>query len=238
MVHGPFHSVAYWGWLEEGSFRWSALQLIQDGRYGRHLGFGFCRIEDKCLVDWSDFSVAYLRWLEELGSFRHVRWSAPPLIQDGCQAILDLVSIDLMTNAWVVWSDFMVALWGWLEEGSFRWPSPPLNQHGLSGSSFRWFSDQILGRLVRFFMALWGDWRKIPFYDQLHCSFKMAATSAILNLDSVDFLTYAWVDWSNFFCGLLGVTAGRFPSSIFTIFNLIFHTHRQLPTQEHMPRLA
>jgi hypothetical protein len=31
------------------------------------------------LVDWSDFSVAQWRWLEE-GFFR---WSAPPLIQDG-----------------------------------------------------------------------------------------------------------------------------------------------------------
>jgi hypothetical protein len=32
-------------------------------------------------VDWSDFSAAYWGRLEE-GSFR---WSAPPLIQDGCQ---------------------------------------------------------------------------------------------------------------------------------------------------------
>jgi hypothetical protein len=35
--------VAYLGWLEEGSFLWSAPLLIQDGRYGTHLGFGFRR---------------------------------------------------------------------------------------------------------------------------------------------------------------------------------------------------
>jgi hypothetical protein len=27
-------------------------------------------------------------------------------------AILDLVSIDFLTNAWVDWSDFLVAHWG------------------------------------------------------------------------------------------------------------------------------
>jgi hypothetical protein len=42
-------SVAYWGWLEEGSFRWSAPPLIQDGHYGSHLGFGFRRLQDKRL---------------------------------------------------------------------------------------------------------------------------------------------------------------------------------------------
>jgi hypothetical protein len=34
-------------------------------------------------------------------------------------AILDLVSIDFLTNAWVDWSDFLVAHWRCLEEGSF-----------------------------------------------------------------------------------------------------------------------
>jgi hypothetical protein len=42
-------SVAHCGWVEEDSFRWSAPPLIQDGRYGRHLGFGFRRLEDKRL---------------------------------------------------------------------------------------------------------------------------------------------------------------------------------------------
>jgi hypothetical protein len=34
--------------------------------------------------------------------------------------ILDLVSIDFMTNVWVDWSVFLVAHWGCLVEGSFR----------------------------------------------------------------------------------------------------------------------
>jgi hypothetical protein len=59
-------------------------------------------------------------------------------------AILDLVSIDFLTNAW---SDFLV--------------------------------------------AHWGDWRKVPFDDQLRHSSKMAT---ILDLVSVDYSTNAWVD--------------------------------------------
>jgi hypothetical protein len=57
-------SVAHWGWLEEGSFRWSVPSLIQDGH---HLGFP--------LLFWptlgstgQDFLVAHWGWLEE-GSF-------------------------------------------------------------------------------------------------------------------------------------------------------------------------
>jgi hypothetical protein len=39
--------VAYWGWLmEEGSCRWPAPPLIQDGC---HLGFGFCQLSNKHL---------------------------------------------------------------------------------------------------------------------------------------------------------------------------------------------
>jgi hypothetical protein len=45
----------------------------------------------------------------------------------------------------------------------------------------------------------------------------MAATAAILDLVSVDYLTNACVDWSQFFCGLLGVTGGRFLSMTSTI---------------------
>jgi hypothetical protein len=33
-------------------------------------------------------------------------------------ASLDLFSFDFLTYAWVDWSDFFVAYWGWLEEGS------------------------------------------------------------------------------------------------------------------------
>jgi hypothetical protein len=43
-------------------------------------------------------------------------------------AILDLFSVDYLTNAWVDWSDFFVAYWGRLEEGSSRRPAPPLIQ--------------------------------------------------------------------------------------------------------------
>jgi hypothetical protein len=31
----------------------------------------------------------------------------------------------------------------------------------------------------------------------------MAVTATIFDLVSVDLLTYVWVDWSDFFCGLL-----------------------------------
>jgi hypothetical protein len=47
-------------------------------------------------------------------------------------------------------------------------------------------------------MAYWGDWRKVSFEGQRRRSFKMAATVAILDLVSVDYLTNAWVDWSDF----------------------------------------
>jgi hypothetical protein len=72
-------SVACWGWLAEGSFRYSSLPLIQGGRYGQHLGSGFRWLSDKCLGLLVQFFVAYWGRLEE-GSFP---WPAPPLIQDG-----------------------------------------------------------------------------------------------------------------------------------------------------------
>jgi hypothetical protein len=43
-----------------------------------------------------------------------------------------------------------------------------------------------------------GDYRKLPFDDQLRRSSKMAAMATILDLVSIDFLTNAWVDWFNF----------------------------------------
>jgi hypothetical protein len=54
-----------------------------------------------------------------------------------------------------------------------------------TGPIFLWF----IGR----------DWRKVPVNDQHLRSFKMAAVAAILDLISVDYLTNAWVDWSDFF---------------------------------------
>jgi hypothetical protein len=117
-------------------------------------------------------------------------------------AILDLVSVDYRTNAWVDWSDFSVAHWGWLEEGSFRWSAPPHIQDGRYGRhlgfGFHWWEDKCLDRLIWFFLRLiGGDYRKVPFDDQLCRSSKMAATAAILDLVSVDFVTVC-VDWSDF----------------------------------------
>jgi hypothetical protein len=41
--------LAYWGRLEEGAFQWPVPLLIHDGRYGSHLGLGFCRLFDEPL---------------------------------------------------------------------------------------------------------------------------------------------------------------------------------------------
>jgi hypothetical protein len=49
-----------------------------------------------------------------------------------------------------------------------------------------------------FMWLIGGDYRKVPFNDQLCHSSKMAAMPAILDLVSIDFLTNAWVDWSDF----------------------------------------
>jgi hypothetical protein len=65
-------------------------------------------------------------------------------------------------------------------------------------------------------ICLWligGDWRKVPFVDQRHRSFKMATMGPILDLVSFDCLTNASVDKHlgrlvQFFCGLLGLTGG------------------------------
>jgi hypothetical protein len=86
-----------------------------------------------------------------------------------------------------------------------------------------------------FLWLIGGDWRKVPFDDQCRRSSNMAAKAAILDLVSVDYLTNACVDWSNFFCGSLG-------SSIFTIFHfslsLIFHPTDNFPLGGHMPCFA
>jgi hypothetical protein len=76
-------SVAYWGWLGEGSFRWSAPPLIQDGHYSLHLGFDFRRLEDKRLGRWIRFFCGLLgvtrgRFLSMISSAAHPRW--PPLV--------------------------------------------------------------------------------------------------------------------------------------------------------------
>jgi hypothetical protein len=98
--------MAYWGWLEEGSFRWSAQPLIEDGR---HLGFGFRRLSDKRLGWLVRIFVAYRGWLAKVPfddkchrSF-NMAATAP---------IMDLISIHYLTNASVDWSDFFGSLLG------------------------------------------------------------------------------------------------------------------------------
>jgi hypothetical protein len=49
-----------------------------------------------------------------------------------------------------------------------------------------------------------GDWRKVSFDDQRRRSFKMAATAAILDFVSVDYLANARVDWSDLFVAYWG----------------------------------
>jgi hypothetical protein len=51
---------------------------------------------------------------------------------------------------------------------------------------------------VIFWWLIGGNWRKVPFIDQLRHSSKMAAMAAILDLVSIDFLTNACVDRSDF----------------------------------------
>jgi hypothetical protein len=58
-------------------------------------------------------------------------------------AILYLVPINYLTNAWVNRSDFFVAYWGWLEVGSCWWPAPPLIQDGRYGSHLRFGFHQL-----------------------------------------------------------------------------------------------
>jgi hypothetical protein len=63
-----------------------------------------------------------------------------------------------------------------------------------------------------FLWLIGGDNKKVPFDDQLRRSSKVAA---ILDLVSVDFLTNAWVDWSDFLVAhCMGMTGGKFLSMI------------------------
>jgi hypothetical protein len=73
--------------------------------------------------------------------------------------------------------------------------------HLLRPPSLIWFPSirrQTPGSIHPIFLWLiGGDYRKVPFDDQLRRSSTMATTAAILDLVSVDFLTNAWVDWSD-----------------------------------------
>jgi hypothetical protein len=115
-------SVAYWGYLEEGSFLWSAPPLIQAGR---HLGFGFRQLQDKPLGRLIQFLCGSLgvtrgRFLLMIRSapdprcpLRPPSWICFPSIRRQMPGLIDR---------------FFVAYWGWLEEGSFRWSTPPFIQ--------------------------------------------------------------------------------------------------------------
>jgi hypothetical protein len=128
-----------------------------------------------------------------------------------------LVSVNYRTITCVDWSDFSVAYWEWLEEGSFRWSAPPLIQDGHHlGFGFRRFSDHAWVDWSDFFVALWGSLRKVPFDVQRRCSSNMAAMAAILDLVSV----IIWrmpASTGRIFSWLIG---GLFHFSL----NLIFHT--------------
>jgi hypothetical protein len=53
--------------------------------------------------------------------------------------------------------------------------------------------DEHLGRLVRSFVAYWGDWRKVPVDDQWHRIFKMATMAALkLKFPSALYLLSEW----------------------------------------------
>jgi hypothetical protein len=63
-----------------------------------------------------------------------------------------MAAADFLTNAWVDWSDFLVAHWG-------NWRKVPFEDNLCHSSK----------------MAV-GNWRKVPFEDNLCHSSKMAVT--------------------------------------------------------------
>jgi hypothetical protein len=129
-----------------------------------------------------------------------------------------LVSVNYRTNAFVDWSNFSVAYWGWLEEGSFRWSAPPLIQDGRYahhlGFGLHWFSDQRLGRLVWFFGGSLGVTRGRFLTVTAHLTWPLRQPSWIwfpsiiwrTPVDLYDFLVPHW------------------GSSIFTMFHFSVHT--------------
>jgi hypothetical protein len=183
--------VAYWGWVEEGSLRWPGPPLIQDGRYGSHLGFSLCRLSDKCLGRQVWFFCGLLRVTggrvpSMTSAATHSRWT---LWQPSWICFLSIIwSMPGLTGLIFLW---LIAL-GVTGEGSFQWLVPPLIQDGCYGShlgfGFRRLSDQRLGRLdLRFGFCRLSD----------EC--------------------LGWLVW--FFCGLFAyVTRLHSESSIVTLF--------------------
>jgi hypothetical protein len=71
--------VAYWGWVEEGSFRWTAPPLIQDGRCSSRLVFGSHQLSDECLGQLVRLFCGLLgvtggRFLSMISAAAHSRW--------------------------------------------------------------------------------------------------------------------------------------------------------------------
>jgi hypothetical protein len=156
---------------------------------------------------------------------------------------LDLVSVDLTTNACVDSSDFSVAYWGWLVEGSFRWSPPPLIQDGRCGAILDLVS-------VDFLTNAWVDWSELLGLIGVTGGWFLSMTSTAAHptwpLRQQSWSLFPLIIWRTpastgpIFCGSLGVHV-----LIFTIFhfslNLIFHMHIYPQTTSnsgHMPRLA
>jgi hypothetical protein len=129
--------LAYWGWLEEGSFQWPAPLLFQGGcilhlvsldylmnPLGRLVQF-FCGFIGGWLEECS-FQCQW-GWVED-GSFR---CPVPLLIQDGrCGSHLGFGSHQLFDERLGLLVNIFVAYWGWLEVGSCRWSALPRIQDG------------------------------------------------------------------------------------------------------------
>jgi hypothetical protein len=74
----------------------------------------------------------------------------------------------------------------------------------------------------------WSDFLKVPFDDQRRLSFNMVAMAAILDLVSVDYLTNACVDWSEFLLAHWGI-------SIFTMFHFSLDLSIHPPPTDNFP---
>jgi hypothetical protein len=148
------------------------------------------------------------RLLSMISSAAHPRWPLrlPSWI---------LVSVDYRTNAWVNWSNFSVAHWGWLEEGFFRWSALLLIQDGRYGRhlgfGFRRLDDKRLGRLIQFLCGSLGMTRG-RFLSMISSAAHPSCPSSWFGFCRSDYKCLGRL--IRFFCGLLGMTRGRFLSMI------------------------
>jgi hypothetical protein len=113
------------GWLEECSFQWSAPPLIQDGCYGRHLGFRFRRTNTWVLL------IRFFCGLLGVtcGRFRSLISSAAhPNGRYGSHLGFRFRRLEDKCLRWLI--QFFCGLLGVTSGGSFRWSAPPLIQDG------------------------------------------------------------------------------------------------------------